>query len=56
MSTRTLTKKDIKIKTEETYLPLNPDNKQPIILIPKRWLRYVPWVNYEDYFLSTFFM
>lgn len=43
-----------KIKKEETYLPLNPDNKQPIILIPKRWLRYVPWVNYEDYFESYY--
>jgi hypothetical protein len=39
-----------KIKTEETYLPLNPENYQPIILTPKRWLRYSPWVNYEDYF------
>jgi hypothetical protein len=39
-----------KIEVEETYLPLNPVNKQPIILTPKRWLRYVPWINYEDYF------
>jgi len=39
-----------KIKVEETYLPINPENKQPIILTPKRWLRYVPWINYEDYF------
>lgn len=39
-----------KIEFEETYLPLNPENKQPIILTPKRWLRYVPWINYEDYF------
>lgn len=43
-----------KIKSEETYLPLNPENKQPIILIPKRWLRYVPWINYEDYFESYY--
>jgi hypothetical protein len=39
-----------KIVTEETYLPINPDNKQPIILTPKRWLRYNPWINYESYF------
>lgn len=38
------------IKIEDTYLPINPDNKQPIILTPKRWLKYVPWINYEDYF------
>jgi len=42
------------IKTEETFLPLNPDNKSPIILIPKRWLRYAPWVNYEDFFENYF--
>lgn len=39
-----------KIKIEETFLPINPDNQQPIILTPKRWLRYVPWINYDDYF------
>jgi len=38
------------IRAEETYLPINPDSRQPIILTPKRWLRYVPWINYEDYF------
>ncbi|CAL2055574.1 hypothetical protein [Tenacibaculum sp. 190524A05c] len=42
--------KSQKIKIEETYLPINPENGQPIILTPKRWLRFVPWVNYEDYF------
>lgn len=39
-----------KIENEETYLPINPENKQPIIFTPKRWLRYVPWINYDDYF------
>lgn len=39
-----------KIKDEETYLPLNPTNKRPIILTPKRWLRFVPWIDYDDYF------
>jgi len=43
-----------KIITEETYLPFNPENKQPIILIPKRWLRYSPWINYDDYFGSYY--
>jgi len=44
-----------KIKEEETYLPLNPLNKQGIILVPKRWLRYSPWINYEDYFDNYYF-
>ena len=38
------------IKTEETYLPINPENKQPILFTPKRWLRFSPWINYDDYF------
>jgi hypothetical protein len=42
--------KSQKIKTEETYLPINPSNNQCIIFVPKRWLRYTPWINYEDYF------
>ncbi|OQP44297.1 hypothetical protein A4D02_35425 [Niastella koreensis] len=39
-----------KIVSESVYLPVNPENKAPIIFTPKRWLRYVPWINYDDYF------
>lgn len=39
-----------KINSEGTYLPVNPVNKQPILLTPKRWLRHIPWINYDDYF------
>lgn len=46
--------RDQKLKIESTYLPLNPANKQPIILVPKRWLRYMPWINYDDYFSSHY--
>jgi hypothetical protein len=35
---------------EGTFLPINPQNNQAIILVPKRWLRFLPWINYEDYF------
>lgn len=35
---------------EDVYLPVNPINSNPILLIPKRWLRFLPWINYEDYF------
>jgi hypothetical protein len=37
---------------ESTYLPLNPETKEPIILVPKRWLRYNTWIQYDDYFSS----
>lgn len=31
-------------------LPLNPVDGKPILFVPKRWLRFVPWINYDDYF------
>ena len=31
-------------------LPINPKTSSPIILVPKRWLRFNPWISYEDYF------
>ncbi|MEA5469415.1 hypothetical protein [Spirulina sp. 06S082] len=34
----------------ETNLPVNPETKEPIIFVPKRWLRFSPWINFEDYF------
>jgi len=42
------------IVSESVTLPLNPDNKSPLLLTPKRWLRYVPWINYDDYFDSYY--
>jgi hypothetical protein len=35
---------------EDVSLPINPENKRPLLFVPKRWLRYVTWINYEDYF------
>jgi hypothetical protein len=46
--------RDQRVKIESTYLPLNPADKSPIILVPKRWLRYNPWINYDDYFNSYY--
>lgn len=43
-----------KFVEEHVYLPINPETKQPIILMPKRWLRYLPWINYEDYYKDYF--
>ena len=41
-----------KIIKEKTTLPVTPELKEPILLIPKRWLRFSPWINLEDYFLN----
>lgn len=43
-----------KIRNENITLPQNPETKAPILFIPKRWLRYIPWINYEDYFDSFY--
>jgi hypothetical protein len=40
--------------SEDTSLPVNPDNNKPILLTPKRWLRFSPWINYEDYFSNYY--
>lgn len=37
-------------KTEDTFLPINPESKTPIIFIPKRWLRFNHWISEDDYF------
>ncbi|MBU2864684.1 hypothetical protein KO489_12570 [Reinekea forsetii] len=34
----------------KTLLPFHPETKKPLLLIPKRWLRHVPWLNYDSYF------
>jgi len=39
---------------ENVDLPQNPITKDPILLVPKRWLRYVPWICSED-FCDNFF-
>lgn len=39
---------------EETYLPINPDTKKPIVFVPKRWLRFIPWINPDDYYRNYY--
>jgi len=34
-------------------LPVNADTSAPILLVPKRWLRFVPWINFDDYFATA---
>lgn len=42
--------KRFKIVKEGVKLPVNEESKQPVLLVPKRWLRFTPWLNYDDYF------
>lgn len=37
----------------EVDLPVNPESGAPILLVPKRWLRHVPWINFDDYFATS---
>lgn len=46
--------KQHKFIDEEVTLPQNPENRLPIILVPKRWLKFIPWINYDDYFTTSF--
>jgi hypothetical protein len=34
-------------------LPINPLNGEPLLFVPKRWLRFVPWINFDDYFATA---
>lgn len=43
-------RKNVFEKQSGLTLPVNPMNGQPILFVPKRWLRFVPWINYDDYF------
>lgn len=51
---RVYNSKKYKFEEEQTYLPINPNTKQPIIFVPKRWLRFIPWINPDDYFKSYY--
>lgn len=37
-------------KEENVHLPVNPNTHEPIWLVPKRWLRFSPWISQDDYF------
>jgi hypothetical protein len=42
--------RDYQVKPETVPLPFNPENQKPIVLVPKRWLRFTPWLNFDEYF------
>jgi hypothetical protein len=38
------------LDNESQKLPVNPRNGTPLLLVPKRWLRYTPWLSFDNYF------
>ena len=43
--------KDYSFKENQVLnLPVNPSNSDPILFVPKRWLRFNPWINFEEFF------
>lgn len=39
---------------EEVELPINPITKKPILFVPKRYLRYSPWMSLDDYYSASY--
>lgn len=35
---------------QKIVMPVHPETKEPIIFVPRRWLRFSPWINFEEYF------
>lgn len=33
-----------------TKLPCHPTDGRPLLLVPKRWLRFSPWLDFDNYF------
>jgi hypothetical protein len=31
-------------------VPVHPETGKPLLFVPKRWLRFVPWISYDGYF------
>lgn len=40
----------MRLVLEDVRLPLNPLDRKPLLLVPKRWLRHAPWISLDDYF------
>jgi len=38
------------IRDQRVHLPINPTTSSPVIFTPKRWLRYNPWISFDDFF------
>jgi hypothetical protein len=42
-------------ESQKVKLPTSPRTGHPVILVPKRWLRAIPWLNFEDY-INNFYL
>lgn len=38
------------VDDQRAWLPINPETGSAIILVPKRWLRFNPWINFDEYY------
>jgi len=38
------------LENVRSRLPVHPMTQAPILLVPKRWLRFSPWINFDEYF------
>lgn len=55
VAARVYSYKDNKIVTErDLALPCNPETHKPIVLVPKRWLRFRPWLDFNEYLTEYF--
>ena len=41
-------------RTSEGRLPFNPADGSPVLLVPLDLLRRLPWINYRDYYKTTY--
>lgn len=42
-------------ENEKVKLPVNPQTGHPVLLVPKRWLRAIPWISFDDY-IQTYYL
>jgi hypothetical protein len=42
----------MRFTVEELELPVNPLDGKPLLFVPKRWLRYAPWISFDDFFVK----
>jgi hypothetical protein len=47
---------DLSWKDDYVDLPINPITKYPIILVPRRIVRLLPWINFNDFARTDFQM
>lgn len=43
-----------KFITDTVYLPLNPNTKNSMLFVPKRWIRHTTFINYKNYYKEYF--